>query len=72
MWSLMTALATIVLFSLTYTLPGPFNPLILFFTVAAAACFGAAATYDFARWKQKRDRNASQPLREEEPHAPRA
>lgn len=72
MWSLVSGLATAVFCTLTYTLPGPFNPLLFFITVTAAALFGFAVSYDLGRWKKERERDASQPRRDETPHATNA
>ena len=67
MWSILSGIAVVVFFAMTYTLPGPFNPLLFFATVGAAAAFGFALSLDLGRWKKERERSDSQPRSDHSP-----
>lgn len=73
MWTLGFGAATLIFFLLALTLPGSFNPLLIITAMLCAGALGFAAAIDLGRWKhERRDRDASQPRRDQEGRQPSA
>lgn len=73
MWTLGFGAATLIFFLLALTLPGSFNPLLIITAMLCAGALGFAAAIEFGRWKQEhRDRDASQPRRDQTEQRSRA